>query len=101
MSTATGASSDLAQFEMTDPRTSRFWQIRTGQFEGRQFVDMLPPELVTALTIDDRDERASEEQDVAFFKALGSAEFQHVCTLVENEYRPSDANNTKEVHDFE
>jgi hypothetical protein len=30
------AEDDLAQFEITDPHTSRFWQIRTGQFDGRQ-----------------------------------------------------------------
>jgi hypothetical protein len=27
------AEDDLAQFEITDPHTSRFWQIRTGQFD--------------------------------------------------------------------
>jgi hypothetical protein len=59
------AEDDLAQFEITDPHTSRFWQIRTGQFDGRQYIDMMPPELFAVLTVDDRDERTSEEQDVA------------------------------------
>jgi hypothetical protein len=79
------AEGDLAQFEITNPRTSRFWRIRTGQFDGRQFVDLLPPELFAILTIDDRDNCTSEEQDVAGLEALGSAEFQRVCAVLENE----------------
>ena len=94
------AESDLAQFEITDPRMSRFWQIRMGQFEGRQFVDMLPPELFAVLTVDDRDERPSAEQDVTFFQALRSAEFQRVCTLLEHEYQSPDADRTEEAQDF-
>ena len=95
------AECDLAQFEITDPRTSRFWQIRMGQFEGRQFVDILPPELFAVLTVDDRDERTGVEQDVTFFQALRSAEFHRVCTLLETEYRSSDADKTEAAQDFE
>lgn len=95
------AQGDLAQFEITDPRTSRFWQVRMGQFEGRQFVDLLPPELFAVLTVDDRDERTSEELDMTFFEALGSTEFQRVCALLENEYQRSDADKTRKAQDFE
>ena len=95
------AECDLAQFEITDPRTSRFWQIRMGQFAGRQFVDLLPPEFFAVLTVDERDERTSAEQDVTFFQALGSAEFQRVCTLLENEYRSPDASKTEEAQHIE
>jgi hypothetical protein len=91
------ASSDLAQFEITDPRTSRFWRIRMGQFDGRQFVDLLPPELVTVIHVDDRDERTSEEQDIAVLEALRSAEFRRICTVLENECRSSDGDKTEEA----
>jgi len=58
------AQSDLAQFEITDPCPSRFWQIRRGEFEGRQFVDLLPPELFAVLSSDERGERTRQEQNV-------------------------------------
>jgi hypothetical protein len=55
------AQGDLAQFESTNPRTSRFWQIRTGQFGERHFVDTLPPEFFAVFSVADPGQFASHQ----------------------------------------
>ena len=77
---------DLCLFEVIDPRASRYWEVRTVQFAGRQIVELLPPTLFDELSTTDDDERSSVEQDEAYFAYLDSDAFRHVCTLLRDEF---------------
>jgi hypothetical protein len=77
---------DLCLFEITDPRASRYWEVRTAQFDSRQIVELLPPYLSGILSIADEDERPTWEQDEGYFAALNSPEFRQVCELLQREY---------------
>jgi hypothetical protein len=77
---------DLCLFAITDPRASRYWEVRTAQFDNRQIVELLPPHLSGILSIADEDERPTWEQDKSFFAALSSSEFRQVCELLQSEY---------------
>ncbi len=77
---------DLCLFEVTDPRVSRYWQVRALQFGGRQIVELLPPALFEALSTTDNDERSAEEQDETYFAFLESDAFEHICALLRDEY---------------
>jgi hypothetical protein len=80
---------DLALFEITDPRASRYWHVRMTTFEGREAIDLLPPELIPIFFTTEDDERSGLEQDRAYFAALHSDEFKRVCELLHNEFEPS------------
>jgi hypothetical protein len=80
------AYSHLYLFEVIDPRSSRYWHVRMVQFDGGQFVELLPPTLFGVLSTTDDDARTSLEQERASATALHSPEFRHTCDLLRREF---------------
>lgn len=81
---------DLALFEVSDPRVSRYWQIRKVEFDSRQVVDILPPALFDQLNDPADDERSLDERDSAYFEMLQSQGFRDLSTLLQSEFASSD-----------
>ncbi len=76
---------DLCLFEISDPRASRYWEVRTREFGDRQIVDLLPPPLADAIYPSEGDARTFEEADEAWSAFLGSDEFRHLCDALQRE----------------
>jgi len=76
----------LGLFAITDPRVSRYWQIRTSRFDQMTIVDLLPPPLFAMLNIADDETRTSEQIDAAYAAALVSSEYKHIYQLLKNEF---------------
>jgi hypothetical protein len=80
------ATYDLCLFEIIDPRVSRYWEVHTVQFDGRQIVDVRPLALFGPLDITDDDERDWEKQEEAYDAFLNSDAFRDTCALLRAEF---------------
>jgi hypothetical protein len=79
---------DLALFTITDPRASRYWEVGTREFNGRQIVEMMPPLLAGKLYLPAEAGQVSsdsEDEDDAWFAFLDSAAFRRLCDLLQDE----------------